>query len=121
MLFYARMAGKRQRTMRDTDRALSLVSASPMHTLSLGIPQDSAGSLTTGNWRFPDGKEQLLFRGCSSYQSELYRNAFDIRHPSANSLSLAKPCFNLGSLNRGRPYAIEHALMSAKTCELPTG
>jgi hypothetical protein len=73
--------------------------------LESGHPHDSARSLTTGNRRFPDSKEQLLFRGCSAYQSELYSKAFDIRHPSANSLSLAKPCFNLGSRDSNRPHA----------------
>ena len=88
--------------------------------LESGHPHDSARSLTTGNRRFPDSKEQLLFVDVPHTNLNFIK-AFDIRHPSANSLSLAKPCFNLGSLNRGRPYAIEHALMSAKTCELPTG
>jgi hypothetical protein len=57
--------------------------------LESGHPHDSARSLTTGNRRFPDSKEQLLFVDVPHTNLNFIK-AFDIRHPSANSLSLAK-------------------------------
>jgi len=86
MLFYTRMAGKRKRTMRDTDRVLSWFVSNSYAYLDSGHP---AGLSGLSNHRGTG--DSRTNSGCSACQSELHRNAFGIRHASANSLSLRSP------------------------------